>query len=664
MELPKRLRLMTVRRFCACLLVLGLMFAGTLQAGGTATLNLKDADIRTLIRTVAEITGRNFVIDPRVKGKVTVISSRPMQQDEIYEVFLSILQVHGFSAVQTGEVIKIVPDVAAKQGPVPLVGSGARTEADELVTRVVPVEHVPAAQLVPILRPLVPQQGLLAAYAPSNTLIITDRAANIERLVRIIRRIDRAESDDIEVIPLEHASASEVVRIINALNRKTGGKGATGKYLLTADERTNTVLVAGDKASRLKIRGIIAHLDTPIETDGQTQVVFLKYAKAKDLAGILGNVAAQAAGGKGKKTSASAPAASKVSIQADEANNALVITASPAMQRSLRSVIRQLDIRRKQILVESVIAEVGINLTTQLGVQFAVDGRNTSNQLPVGVTSMGGPGNSLTSIYQNPASLGAGLSLAVGRLVGDVQFGALIRALQGDAATNILSTPTLVTMDNEEAEIIVGQNVPFVTGQYTSTGSGEGVTNPFQTIERNDIGIKLKLKPQINEGDSIRLEIHQEASALAASSASLKEKIVNKREINTVVLAEDGQIIVLGGLIEDTFRDNVQKVPLLGDIPVLGQLFRFTETDKVKQNLMVFIHPVILSDRDKADAYTQRKYSYLKASQMEGNLLERGILSGHARRLPDFDELLTILPDEAEAETVASPATETTDESR
>ncbi len=640
---------MTTNRLLALLLALCLLLPGGLPAEGTAMLNLKDADIRTLIRTVAEITGRNFVIDPRVKGKVTVISSKPMQKDEIYEVFLSILQVHGFSAVQTGEVIKIVPDVTAKQGPVPLVSQGARTEADELVTRVVPVEHVPAAQLVPILRPLVPQQGLLAAYAPSNTLTITDRAANIDRLVRIIRRIDRAESDDIEVIPLEHASASEVVRIINALNRKAPGKGSVGKYLLTADERTNTVLIAGDKASRLKIRGIIAHLDTPIETDGQTQVVFLKYAKAKDLAAILDKVARQSSGKKGKGSPGTTGSSGNISIQADEANNALVITASPAIQRSLRSVIRQLDIRRKQILVESVIAEVGINLTTQLGVQFAVDGRNTTNQLPVGVTSLGGPGNSLVSLYQNPGSLGAGLTLAVGRLVGDVQFGALIRALQGDAATNILSTPTLVTLDNEEAEIIVGQNVPFVTGQYTSTGSGEGVTNPFQTIERNDIGIKLKLKPQINEGDSIRLEIHQEASALAASSVALKEKIVNKREIKTVVMAEDGQIIVLGGLIEDTFRDNVQKVPLLGDIPVLGQLFRFTETDKIKQNLMVFIHPVILRDRGTADAYTERKYSYLKASQMEGNLLERGILSGHARKLPDFDELLTILPDEAPA---------------
>jgi len=640
-----------------CLL---LILAPVLMAEATATLNLKDADIRTLIKTVSEITGRNFVIDPRVKAKVTIVSSKPMEKDELYQVFLSILQVHGFAAVPTGNVIKIVPDVAAKQGPVPTASLGEPGEGDELVTRVVTVQHVPASQLVPILRPLVPQQGLLAAYAPSNTLIITDRASNINRLMSIIRRVDRADSDEIEIITLRYASAAEVVRIITSLEKKTTAAKtpATSSYSLSADDRTNSILIAGDRSSRLKIRGLIAHLDTPLDIGGRTQVVFLKNANAKDLETILTGIAQEEQKAQGKTATAGGAASQEqIAIQADEASNALIITASPAIQRSLRSVIRQLDIRREQILVEAIIAEVGLQLSAELGVQFIAAGSNSSGdpELPGVLTNFGGTGNSLPSLIAQPEAVGSGLSLAVGSLSGAVQFGVLLRALQGDAATNLLSTPTLVTMDNEEAEITVGQNLPFVTGQYTSTGSGEGVTNPFQTIERNDIGIKLKIQPQINEGNSIKMVIEQEASSLA-SSTTAQEKIINTRKINTTVLAEDGQIIVLGGLLEDIYTDQVEKVPFLGDLPLLGQLFRYTSTLKTKQNLMVFIHPVILEDRVTADAYTTRKYNYVKASQLEGDFLNRGLVDIKAKKLPDLDELITIIPGknkpEAKAEEV------------
>jgi len=614
-------------------------------AEATATLNLKDADIRTLIKTVSEYTGRNFVIDPRVKARVTVVSSKPMKKDELYQVFLSILQVHGFAAVPSGNVIKIVPDVAAKQGPVPTASSGEPGEGDELVTRVVTVKHVPATQLVPILRPLVPQQGLLAAYAPSNTLIITDRASNINRLMSIIGRVDRADTDEIEIISLRFASAAEVVRIIESLKQKGAAANtpANATYSLSADERTNSILIAGDRSSRLKLRGLIAHLDTPLDTEGRTQVVFLKNAMAKDLASILTGIAEEEQKAQGK--TATGDSRDRVSIQADEASNALIITAPPAIQRSLKSVIRQLDIRREQILLEAIIAEVGLQLSAELGVQFIAAGSNSAGdvELPGAVTNFGGTGNSLPSLISNPTSIGSGLSLAVGSLSGSMQFGVLLRALQGDAAANLLSTPTLVTMDNEEAEITVGQNLPFVTGQYTSTGSGEGVTNPFQTIEREDVGIKLKIKPQINEGNAIKMIIEQEASNLA-SSTTTQEKIINTRKISTTVLAEDGQIIVLGGLIEDKYTDQQEKVPLLGDLPLLGQLFRFTSTEKTKQNLMVFIHPVILKDRMTADAFTQRKYSYVKASQMEGNFLDRGLLSVKAKKLPNLDDLITVIP--------------------
>jgi general secretion pathway protein D len=647
-----------------CLLVM----APALMAEATATLNLKDADIRTLIKTVSEITGRNFVIDPRVKAKVTIVSSKPMEKEELYQVFLSILQVHGFAAVPTGNVIKIVPDVAAKQGPVPTASPGTPGEGDELVTRVVTVRHVPASQLVPILRPLVPQQGLLAAYAPSNTLIITDRASNINRLMSIIQRVDRADSDEIEIITLRHASAAEVVRIINSLEKKgtAANAPATSSYSLSADDRTNSILIAGDRSSRLKIRGLIAHLDTPLEIGGRTQVVFLKNAKATDLEVILTGVAEEEQKAKGGKSGAAGAATTQeqVSIQADEASNALVITASPAIQRSLRSVIRQLDIRREQILVEAIIAEVGLQLSAELGVQFIAAGADSSGnaELPGALTNFGGAGNSIPSLIANPQSVGAGLSLAVGNLSGSMQFGVLLRALQGDAAANILSTPTLVTMDNEEAEIVVGQNLPFVTGQYTSTGSGEGVTNPFQTIERNDVGIKLKIKPQINEGNSIKMVIEQEASSVLPASVDAQATILSTRRINTTVLAEDSQIIVLGGLIEDTYTDQVQKVPFLGDLPLLGGLFRYTSTSKTKQNLMVFIHPVILEDRVTADAYTSRKYSYVKASQMEGNFLNRGLVDVKAKKLPDLDDLITVIPGKQKTEDETE--TEATDSSR
>ena len=640
----KGLKIKNIRVIIALCLLLIVSSASFAEA--TATLNLKDADIRTLIQTVSEYTGRNFVIDPRVKARVTVVSSKPMDKDELYQVFLSILQVHGFAAVPSGNVIKIVPDVAAKQGPVPTASSREPGEGDELVTRVVSVKHVPATQLVPILRPLVPQQGLLAAYAPSNTLIITDRASNINRLLSIIGRVDRSDTDEIEIISLRYASAAEVVRIIESLKQK-GGAGAsapaTATYSLSADERTNSILIAGDHSSRLKLRGLIAHLDTPLDTEGRTQVIFLKNAMAKDLAGILTGIAEDEQKAQGKTVAADSR--DRVSIQADEASNALIITAPPAIQRSLKSVIRQLDIRREQILLEAIIAEVGLQLSAELGVQFAAAGTNSAGdvELPGAMTNFGGAGNSLPSLVSDPTSIGSGLSLAVGSLSGTMQFGVLLRALQGDAAANLLSTPTLVTMDNEEAEITVGQNLPFVTGQYTSTGSGEGVTNPFQTIEREDVGIKLKIKPQINEGNAIKMVIAQEASNLASSS-STQEKIINTRKITTTVLAEDGQIIVLGGLIEDKYTDQVEKVPLLGDLPLLGALFRFTSTEKTKQNLMVFIHPVILNDRATADAFTQQKYSYVKASQMEGNLLDRGLLSVKAKELPDLDDLITVIP--------------------
>ncbi len=636
--------------FATCLLVYSVSIAET-----GVTLNLKDADIRSFIETVAEATGRNFVVDPRVKAKVTVVSARPMNREEVYQVFLSVLQVHGYAAVKVGQIIKILPDVNAKQGPV-ATSEKLQGKGDELVTRVIPIKNVPAAQMVPILRPLVPQQGHLAAYPNSNVLVISDRAANIQRLINIVNRIDRPDSQEIEVVPLQHASATEVVRIINGLNRKDAQGGQVpGQATLAADERSNSILLSGDSAARLRIRGIIAHLDTPLEGGGNSQVVFLKYAKAAELAPILLGISQFEAkesqqGGNAAATTTTAGGSQEVDIQADETNNALIITASPAKFESLRRIISQLDIRRAQVLVEAIIAEVSTELSKELGVQFAyVPTDRSSGTTPAFGALFPNANANLSGLFSDSVAdqigaVSSGFFVGAAKLSGKDRFAALLRALEGDTATNILSTPQLLTLDNEEAEIIVAQNVPFITGQFTNTGSGtDSAVNPFQTIERQDVGITLRITPQINEGDSVKLDVEQEASSLSTSAVA-SDLITNTRSIKTSVLARDQQTIVLGGLIEDEFQDNEQKIPLLGDIPLLGHLFKATVTTKDRQNLMVFIHPVIIRDPATTDSVTNSKYSFLRARQIEAEIDDRGLIRKGAELLPDLDELVTQVP--------------------
>jgi general secretion pathway protein D len=651
---------------CLAGLLLCLWVAPLIAQPGV-TLSLKEADIRTLIETVSEATGLNFVVDPRVKAKVTVVSSQPMDEAELYQVFLSILQVHGYAAVPVGEIVKIVPDVTAKQGPVSVTESDHPGVGDELVTRVLTVEHVPAAQMVPILRPLVPQQGHLAAYASSNVLVISDRAANIERIEKIIRRIDRPDTQEIEVIPLEHASASEIVRIINALGQQdVKGARAPGKPILAADERTNSVLLGGDKSARLRIRGLIVHLDTPMAEGGNTQVVFLKYAQAEDLVPILQGVTQQQQKQKKGTQATTTPAArarttssakrEDVDIQADERNNAVVLTGPPAQINALKSIIRQLDIRRAQVLVESIIADVSTDLSRALGVEFGTLPKDEGSG-PVVISNGASTGSSslldiiIGASKNELTSPGAGLFLGAASLAGDLRFAFLLRALDSDTATNILSTPTLVTMDNEEAQIKVGQQVPFQTGSFTTTADTS--TNPFTTIERKDVGLTLTITPQINEGDTIKLEIEQDASQLASSttqkSSGAVDLITQERTIKTVVMVENDQILVLGGLIQDEYRDTASKVPLLGDIPILGRLFRFDDTSNIKKNLMVFIHPVILRDEATATAYTGEKYSYLRARQLEAELDNRGLIQHPAAKLPDLDDLIVKVPEHKRA---------------
>lgn len=584
------------------------------------TLNLEEANIRTLISTVSDITGRNFVVDPRVSGEVTVISAAPMNEDEIYEVFLSILKVHGLAAVPAGDTIKIVPDTAAKQGAIGMYGDTVGG-ADAMATHIVQPEHVSASDLEPLLRPLIPSTGQLSVYAPANLMVISDSAGNLDRLVRIIKRIDTATADsEAEVVRLEHASASEIVRLVNRLYPERAGAGPQ----VVADERTNTVLLTGDPGSRLRIKTLVAHLDTPLESGGSTRVVYLNYADAAELVPILQSVSQAlertgAADGDG-----AAGNGSGVSIDAHPSTNALVITATPSVFRSLEAVIRQLDIRRAQVLVEAVIAEVAVDTTRELGVQWqAADGFEDDSI--IGGTNFGGPGSNILGLSRDPTAAGRGLSLGWLRGTATIpgtddvilELGALVRALQSDANTNVLSTPSLVTLDNAEAQIQVGQEVPFLTGQFTNTGANDSARNPFQTIQREDVGITLKVTPHINQGDSVRLDISQEVSSVAASTAGAVDLITNKRTLNTSVLVGDREILVLGGLIDDDVRETHESVPLLGDIPLLGNLFKYRNASRVKRNLMVFLHPRILRDAATAREVTGGKYQYIRELQQQ-----------------------------------------------
>jgi general secretion pathway protein D len=626
------------------------MSPAVLAQQANVTPNYKDADIRQVIEAVGAVTGRNFVLDPRVKAQVTMLSSAPMTPDAFYEAFLSILSVYGFVAVPSGNVVKILPDANARQFPgAEMTADGGRL-ADDLVTRVIAVSNVAAAQLVPILRPLIPQYGHLAAHGPSNLLIISDRAANVDRMVRIIQRIDQESSSDFEVLRLENASAAEVVRVVTALGQGTKTEGAAPAATVVADERTNSVLISGDKNERLRLRTLVAHLDTPLQEGGDTRVRYLRYADAKDLATKLQaqyqKGAAAAAGDK-----AGGPPGEKgdIVIWADEPTNALVITAPPKVMKAMMAVIDKVDIRRMQVLVESLVVEVSADKAAELGVNWAVADSDFENV--VGVTRFDAPNTGGTGIIglagaieggdsgsTDPVALaaafGKGLTLGVGRISDSgTSFVALINALSSDADTNIVGTPVLVTMDNEEAEIKVGQEVPFVTGQYTNTGATGGATsvNPFQTIEREQVGLTLKITPQINEGDAVLLKIEQELSQLQANVRGAADLITSNRSIATSVIVEDQGTLVLGGLIQEDLTETQQRIPLLGSIPFLGQFFRMDSTNKKKTNLMVFIKPTILRDDAQAAFETNAKYNYVRNEQLRTDPDKVRLMPGESR---------------------------------
>lgn len=577
-------------------------------------LNFTDADIRTVIAAVSEMTGRTLVIDPQVAGRVTVLSQQGLDDEALYEVFLSILAVHGFSAIEDDRLTRIVPDAKARQdGRVPV--DAMRASGDEPVTSILSMEHIRASEVVQLLRTLVPQSAYLAHHEPSNVLILSDRAASVRRIESIVDRLDAKSHQELEPIALGHADASEVVNLISRLYPNASQEQAV------ADERTNTIILAGDSARRLRLKALIAHLDTPLSTDGRTQVVYLRYATAKDLVSVLRDMlpGSDEAGN------------NEVKIQAHEPTNALVVTANPSVFRTIESVIKQLDIRRAQVQVEAIIAEVAVDVSQELGIQWQAFASGDSGLF--GGTNFQSGGNNILTLSGAAGQAGEraqlilpGQGLNVGYVRGRssllgleiLEIGALARALSQDANTNVLSTPSVVTMDNHPASINVGQEVPFVSGSFSAQGisTSDGQINPFQTIERKEIGIKLNVTPHINEGDQVMLVIEQEVSTLAPSAGAV-DLITNKRTISTRVMVPDGAILVLGGLTSEDVQERIESVPGLGSIPLLGELFKYRRNSSVKRNLMVFIRPTILHDDKLLDEVTGRKYSSIRDAQLE-----------------------------------------------
>lgn len=623
---------MTLLRLC--LVSLALTFSSlsasaqiaTDDQGKTWTVNIRSADIQAFINQVADMTGKSFVVDPRIRARdVTVISSQPLSSDAVYELFLSVLQVHGYAAVTSGDVIKIVPNTTAKQSNLPLMREGEEQGAEMLITRVIIVQNTPVEELVPVLRPLVPQYGHLAAVGSADALIISDHADNIRRIEAIIAHLDQPDSDELEVLRLKHAFASDVIPLLETLmpkGRARRGQQAETPVVLVADDRTNRLIMRGDRVYRERLRALVAELDTPDGTASGVQVIRLSYGDAALMAELLKNFADGAPPSAGEESSSSRNADSKVSIQADESLNALVIRAEPMMMQELLTVINRLDVRREQILIEAAIVEVTGDLGSALGFQY-VGGSNDTGVGAVNFTNAGlSINNILTALVSgNPAgaSLADGLTAGFGERDrrGDLRWGALVQALTTSTDVNLLSTPSILTLDNEEASIIVGENVPFVTGQSTNTGAG--VSNPFTTIQREDVGLTLRVTPHVAGRHTIRLNIEQENSAVKESAGDAVDIVTTTRKITSTVLADDGETIALGGLIKDDMRRVVRKVPLLGDIPLLGVLFRSTTTSREKSNLMVFLRPTILANNERLVSMTREKYMGITALQFQVN---------------------------------------------
>jgi general secretion pathway protein D len=599
------------------LFVLLPLMSSALAQEGTWRLNMKDADIRAFVAQVADITGYSFVIDPRVQGKVTVLSSAPMNKDQIYDLFLAVLGVHGFTAIPGEEVIKVVQQVDAKQSAESL-DRFSTTPSEQLVTRVIQVDNANVRELEQILRPLVAKYGHLAAVPAANALIVSDHYANIQRIEQIVKELDSPAKYEVEVIQLDEAWVGDMVTLLQELApdelARNGTENAVRKYSVAADERSNRLILRGDQNFRAKMRGLISQLDQPSASGGATKVLRLKNADAKSLAdllkGVMGELVQETAGG-------SRPSG-QFAVFADEGLNALVIRGEPSLMQEAEQIVMALDIRRAQVMIEAAIVEISEDMGEQLGVQLAA-GDESSGGFPVLGTNLASGGmlglNQVISAVLGDGTvpaLAGGLTAGAGdRNRNGVTWGLLIQALSTSSAANLLSTPSIITLDNQESEIIVGQNVPFRTGQ--AAVSGEGLSNLFTTIERRDVGLTLKVTPTISADGLVRLVVEQTTENVSPTTvAGASDLITNKREIKTTVLADDGETIVLGGLMKDDYEVQKSKVPLLGDIPYLGRLFSSESESRVKRNLLVFLRPTIMLGKVDAAAVTDNKYQSLR----------------------------------------------------
>lgn len=564
------------------------------------SINMRDADIGAVIQWIAEQTNKKIVVDPRVKGKVTVLANQAMSADQAYQVFLAMLDVHGFAVTEAGGVLRIFPASMAKTSPKQLVDSFDSLSGGRQVLYVFKAVNVSATQLVSLLQPLLPSSGYIAAYPDNNSLIIADDADNVKRLVAMVEKIDQSGDMDIETIKLLHANADNVAGLVESLLAKETGT----VFAIAGDERSNSLIMSGNPATRNRVKQLVSQLDSPIKDGGNTRVIYLHYLDAAEVLPILRGMS-----GAIQEDNKDSNTTGTISIEISESSNAIVMTAPPYMLDLMSDVVAQIDIRRAQVLVEAIIVEVSKDFSQTLGVEWNTS-LNNSDSVEAG-TNFGLRTGITAEAGDTAASLlGAGLSLGFYR---NGSLRALAQAIANENDTNILSTPSILTLDNQEAEILVGSNVPFVTGQSTSSASS--TADPFTTIERQDIGLTLKITPQINAGDAITLDILQEIETIAEATTVANDIVTNKRSIKTKVLVEDETILVLGGLISDDVQQLVNKVPLLGDIPLLGALFRSTTDQTTKRNLMVFIHPVIVDNEQVAREVTEKNYRYMKDLQ-------------------------------------------------
>jgi general secretion pathway protein D len=644
-----------------------LFSASSILAAADYSPNFKNTEISEFINIVGKNLKKTIIVDPNVRGKISVRSYDLLNEEQYYQFFLNVLQVYDFAVVEMPSgIIKVVRSKDAKTSNIPVV-EGTPFDGDEMITRVMPVYNVPVRELAPILRQLNNQAGggNVVSHDASNVMMITGRAAVVNRLVEIIERVDKAGDEEVEIVKLKYASATELVRIIDSINKSQGKTLNAGKSAprVVADDRTNSIMISGDIKARKRLTNLIQRMDQELETSGNTRVIFLNYAKSEDLVKVLQGVSASIQAEEQGSTKGRKINDRGVSIDHHEDSNALVITAEPDMMRSLEDVIRQLDVRRAQVQVEAIIVEVFEGDGTTLGVQWANEkggGQQFTNGT-VGIGSLavaaqqaqdkvttvttssndGTPVETTDTVQGDFSSLASLLGGVNGFILGGVKdgWGAVLQAVSTDTNSNILATPHLTTLDNEEAFFIVGQEVPIITG--SSTGSNNA--NPFQSVDRKEVGIKLKVTPQINEGDAVQLLIEQEVSSV--SGATSVDITINKREIKTTVIVDDGGTIVLGGLIDEDVQESISKVPLLGDIPILGHLFKSTTTSKRKRNLMVFIRPTIVRDGVTMNEISHRKYNYIRAEQLKRQSQGIPLMPfTEGPLLPEWDDKLSLPP--------------------